>query len=621
MFINNIKMASYWRSGDKINLDQTEIEISAENGLSFQQNQTIGIYIPPNVRFFSGKESRLSFDVELSPDTANGFGATALMLDGGIGAQSLFSKCRVYAGNRAQIIEETDEYDTMVNVKYSYESNDSLRSKRALTEGASTWTPECRSTTGMVKSNQCDVMANSYFEQRFHNQNSNNGLGSGDSGAIADKMQKCHVEMPLHMGCFANNSKAFPALLTDGLYVELTCNPAAKVMRTLDTVSIERGNFNVPSIAGVGLLSAGSGGVGTDWKAADAAASDQLFLKKAINMQVDGQHVPFVVGEILGIRQIISTAGATFGDVREIETDDVMIVKNITTSAGGDPIVQLVTPTKPKALADDITLAAVECWVYSKSLDSLVGKDAASNPASFGLTYAPSYTISDVKMIVHKVDVGAEYETGMMAKMKQGGVIAFDIPSVACQKTSVLKADRQATINLSIDHAKARSIISVPTDASIYTPQASISAQGTYKYFGDSVATWRSDQTALSGCGNNLTNYNYQLNGLLVPNRAVSTAKSSLKDGGIDGEHILELEKALLGGGVVPLSFAAYRKNFCIGRVLAMDANTVYDGRGVDTRLLLRYDSVAADVQTLWKHYTYHIKTLQIRGDGLTVEN
>ena len=108
---------------------------------------------------------------------------------------------------------------------------------------------------------------------------------------------------------------------------------------------------------------------------------------------------------------------------------------------------------------------------------------------------------------------------------------------------------------------------------------------------------------------------------MLVPSRAVSTKKSSSEDGGIDGEHILELEKSLLGGGIIPLSFKDYRKNFCIGRVLAMDPNTVYDGRGVDTRLLLDYSEKQADVQTLWKNYVFHIKTLQINGDGITIQN
>lgn len=576
-------MSQYWRSGDKITLNQTEVEISAENGLEFKENNVIGLYIPPNVRFFSGKESRLSFDVELSSDST---AITTLMLDGTIGAQSLFSKCRIYAGNRAQLIEELDDYDTFVSIKYSYETNDSIRNKRALTEGASVWTPECRSTTGQLKSNQSDVMTNPYFKQRFHGETRTGGT---DTTIIANKMQKAHVEMPLHMGCFANNSKAFPNVLTDGLYVELTCNPAAKVVRTLDSGNLYRSKYNLPFFAGAHTA-------GSDWKNGDAART-ALFIDPDHNMMVDAQHVPFTVGETLGLWN------AT--DDVELATNVPIVVVNIK-QTGVNPEIT-INAAKPTAAADT-DLANKEYYLFSKSLDGVA-------------SYNPSYTISDVKMIVHRVDVGPQYEQGMMNKMKSGGVIAFDIPSVQCHKNSVLKADRQATLNINIDHAKARSIISVPTDATVYTAADKTNSKGTYLWFKDDAAEWYSDSSGLTGCGNNLKSYNYQLNGMLVPSRAVSTKKSSSEDGGIDGEHILELEKSLLGGGIVPLSFKDYRKNFCIGRVLAMDPNTVYDGRGVDTRLLLDYSEKQADVQTLWKNYVFHIKTLNINGDGINILN
>ena len=594
-------MTQYFRSGDKINLDQTEVEISAENGLDFKENQVVGIYIPPNIRFFSGKESRLSFDVELSPDTAGNFGATALQLDGTIGGSSLFSKCRIYAGNRAQLIEETDAYDTMVSVKYAYESNDSIRNKRGLTEGCGAYLPECRCTTGCLKSNQANTMTNPYFEQRFHGENKLTGTAGTDTQAIADKMQKAHIEMPLHMGCFANNSKAFPNVLTDGIYVELTCNSAVKVMRTLDTVCRTRGDvYNNPMFNGANTT-------GAKWANADAERT-KIFIKNDVNMMTNAQHLPFVVGEKLGFFK------ANIAGTREIAFDGakVPVITEITT-AGGEIAITFAPACKPASASDDIDPAADDVFIYSLSLDQTG-------------SYAPSYTISDVKMIVHQIDVGAEYESGMMSKMKEGGVIAFDIPSVSCLKTSLLKADRQATINLSMDHAKCRSIISVPTDASVYAGKDKINSKGTYKWFsddeGNATVDYLSDSSGLTGCGNNLEAYNYQLNGLLVPSRAVKTAKSSTAgSGGIDGEHILELEKSLLGAGIVPLSFKDYKKNFCIGRVLAMDANTVYDGRGVDTRLLLDYGGTQADVSMLWCHYIYHIKTLQIRGDGLQIEN
>tara|TARA_R110000796_G_scaffold142248_1_gene258774 strand:- start:9530 stop:11284 length:1755 start_codon:yes stop_codon:yes gene_type:complete len=584
-------MSNFWRSGDKINLDQTEVEISAENGVNFTENNVVGIYIPPNIRFFSGKESRLSFDVELSPDTSGNFGATALMLDGTIGGQSLFSKCRIYAGNRAQLIEELDDIDTYVAVKYSYESNDSLRNKRAVTEGASVWTPECRSTTGCLKSNQSDVMSNPYFEQRFHGADKEVGAaGTGDVQTIAAKMQKAHIEMPIYMGCLANNSKAFPNILTDGLYVELTCAPARKVMRTLDTVCQHRDIFNNP-------LFNGAATTGTSW----AADQTLIFFEKDVNMQIDAQHCPFVVGDILGAYNATGSAAVAWD-----AATGAPVVKNITTTAN-EVVIELTVATKPTAAMDP---AAAEFWFYSDSLNQTGA-------------YNPSYILSDMKMIVHRVDVGSEYENGMMAKMKSGGVISFDIPSVQCHKNSILKNDRQATINLNLEHAKCRSVISVPTDANIYEAQKSINSDGTYKYYEDSKTSWKSDSTGLTGCGNRLSSYNYSLNGMLVPSRAVPTKNSATASGGIDGEAILELEKALLGANILPLSFKDYKKNFCIGRVLAMDSNTVYDGRGVDTRLLLQYDgaAVASDVPTLWKHYVSHIKTLEIKGDGLTIIN
>ena len=48
-------MGTFFRADDKISLEQTDVRISAENGLSFSQNQTIGVYIPPSIKYFSGK--------------------------------------------------------------------------------------------------------------------------------------------------------------------------------------------------------------------------------------------------------------------------------------------------------------------------------------------------------------------------------------------------------------------------------------------------------------------------------------------------------------------------------------------------------------------------------------
>ena len=586
-------MSSYWSAGSKITLDQTDVEISAENGLEFSTDgQEIGIFIPPSIKYFSGKDCMLSFDVKLATDT--NYAPTRLCLDSLIGGQSLFSKVQIFAGNRARILEETDEYASHVAVKYSYETNDTLRNKRALVEGCGAWIPSCRGTLGTQKSHQSNCLTNPYFKMRGEGEDPST---INDTTAFTNaEFLTAHIEMPLHMGVFANNSKAFPNVLTDGIYISLTTAPSRSVFRTLDTVNANRAVKNNPQFAGVGTH-------GTSWTVAGGAQTELFCSHK--NMQINAQLCPFVVGEEIGLMGSDGVA---------VITDVAMIVSGIESVATGWKITLNAGAT---LVSPDPVGHSAGVHFISKSLDPLTPN---------ANVFSPTLTISDVKMKVHRVDVGQQYEQGMMSKMKQGGVIEFDLPCVQCHKNSILSTDRQATININIEHAKAKSIICVPTDASIYSTADNTNSKDTYNWGGDDdgplLIKVRSDQSGLVGMGNNLTSYNFQLNGQLVPTRAIPCAKSSSKNGGIDGTQILELEKSLLGAGHMPMSFASYRKNFCIGRVLAMDANTVYDGRGVDTRLLLRYEeSDAPEKNTLWKNFVYHIKTIQIKGDGIMVMN
>ena len=197
----------------------------------------------------------------------------------------------------------------------------------------------------------------------------------------------------------------------------------------------------------------------------------------------------------------------------------------------------------------------------------------------------------------------------------------FDIPSVQCHKQSILAGDVQATISLPIEHAKARSIINVPTDAAIYSTRVSTDGDGTYLVFADDRnGSYYSDRSGISGIGNNLSEYSYLLEGRIVPSRPINTSKSATTTGGVDANHLIELEKALQSAGIVPLSFQDYKKNFCIGRALTLDRNTIFDGRAKDCRLNVKYEGTAPPKDTLWKSYVFHIRTLAIRGNNISVE-
>jgi len=137
---------SFWTADDKIPVQQTKVSIPAEHGLDYSAGQKINIHIPPTIKYFQPKESYLHFDVVLK--TASGGHPVKMSLDGETGAQCLIRDISIFSGGSgAVLLEQIQNYNTLVALKYDYESNDAIRDKRSMTEGALSYAPENRATT------------------------------------------------------------------------------------------------------------------------------------------------------------------------------------------------------------------------------------------------------------------------------------------------------------------------------------------------------------------------------------------------------------------------------------------------------------------------------------------
>ena len=343
------------------------------------------------------------------------------------------------------------------------------------------------------------------------------------------------------------------------------------------------------------------------------AATKDILLDAGNSVNNPGQ-CPFVVGETINFGKI-SDAGATTSvltGVAEIET--------ITTSAGG--LVQLTL--KDAVKLNDATVVDSGNWfVYSESC--LNGGAALAN-------WGATYKVSDVEMIIHQITMSPEYEKSMLSDVRQGGVVEFDIPSVAVQTHSTLKTDYQASIPLNLEYSRCKSILCVPTDAGIYAPNLQACGGGTYiqtqdhdagaKYVEDGII--KSNRTGLEGCSNCLTAYSFWLNGRQVPSRDISTKKATDKQGGMDANYLIELEKSLVAAGIHVKNFSEYNRNFVVGRMLAHSSDAVFDGRGRSCRLNVRYEGLTAatqpSVNMLWKNFIFHLRKLVIKGDTIMVE-
>ena len=192
-------MSSYWQSSDKIPISQKSISIPSQNGLEYSGGQRLLFDIPSSVEFIQPKESYLKWDVQLK--LPSGKLPTKLQLDETLGGQSLIKDIRIYSGGAGKILlEEIQDYNVLTNVKYTYETNDVLRKKRALTEGSTYHSVATRGTCGTTESHKNNVSDNPYFKPK-----------TSATSTVFDNTDFLKVKccLPLNTGIFSNSKVSY----------------------------------------------------------------------------------------------------------------------------------------------------------------------------------------------------------------------------------------------------------------------------------------------------------------------------------------------------------------------------------------------------------------------------
>lgn len=567
-------MSSYWSPDNVVQIGESKVEIPAENGLSYSGGGKVSLMIPPSVKFMDGKKSFLQFNLKLA--LPSGKNPTLLQLDHA-GGGMLIKNMRIYDGTRGNLIEELNEYSSLVAMKYDYDTDDSARSIRALEEGGTAHSLKNQGTLGNIQSEYTDTYTNPYFK-----------VGAGKTATLTDAdftTVKCCV--PLHAGVFSG--KIFPVMMSNGLYLELDLQPAARVIKQLDTaVSGRKLQLNPTFQSRNGSLDAPS-----DW--VDGASTETIFLTTDNNL-VGADRVnacPFVVGEAINFIKE--------SDLSEAGLDIPWIISEINACATNGLIQIKTASAVTNSTGQDIV---TDEWRVE------------STSASAETSYDATYTMSDVNLVVHQVDLDPKFQAGMEAKIREGQSIVFDIHSVTNYKNSLLASDRQTSFLVHARNSRAKSIIVSPTDSTIYTSAQLVSASGTYSIAeNDADITCNSNRSGYTGICDFLTSVQYQINGKLVPSRPVSTKKCATRNS-IDAFKIFEDEKALANAGITPRSFVKFLDNWILGRGFAI-GNGIADLRDKDLSVILKYEETSAPTKPkMINSFVFHIRKLTMRGSG-----
>ena len=352
---------SFWSVDDKIPVRQTKVSIPAENGLEYTDGQKINFIVPPTITYFQPKESYLELDCQISRHTITT--PVRTLLDPYIGGQVMIRDIRIHSGGAgAVLLEEIQNYNTMVAVKYCYESNDNLRQKRALTEGCSdsgssganrgTWTGGHHDQNKSHQGSQWTQLYRDANGDAIANPTDVNpgNFSMLQTGTDCSKVRLC---LPLHTGIFSN-SKVFPALLTEGLRIEIILEDADRCVKIPDVMNPfrdPRQKLKFHSLTGREDQTGTNAGAWTCIEGAGGAVSptdstDVLYVARP-NDCIDLDSCPFVIGQNIAVFRSGKTLRQTQEEANGAErtfmipTDHTMKIKELafTAATGQDNLV------------------------------------------------------------------------------------------------------------------------------------------------------------------------------------------------------------------------------------------------------------------------------------------
>lgn len=606
---------SYWRNDELESVKQTQTSIPSANGLSYTSGDRVEITIPPSVHLFDGKSTYLNFDITLNGDSTS---PTRLVLDGVCGGQILLKNIRIFGNN--VLLEEISGYNIKVNVRYWYDADGSLRNLRAIKEGCLVPTVDNRGDQGGSTPVMVDTVSCPYYVSKIADPQSTTWDNDDD-------MCSAKLSLPLHTGIFAESFHAFPNFLfQQGTRIEIDLEDSARCVKQLESVNRNRRLHMNP------IYQSRDGGVDANWSA-DGSTSDFIYLHFANNMN-NVAAVPFVVGEKIGLcnkfNPLVSVAHLQSGGVYQHPTiTDIRVDGTV-----APPRVRLGfedTYTNPMGAT---TIIAGDFIVYSAAIDT-----ATPPPSSLDATtdYDFDYTLDNVELVVQHIELSKSTQDSMISDMRNDGALEIDILTATNYKHSTNSTNRQLTINLPISNTKAKSMLIVPCDSTVYSSEQQIASIGTYEIMKDNVAfndtglnmdiLSHTYQTGYSGIMDYLTNYQFNIDDKLVPSRPIDVGDMNLGRT-VQAQHLIELEKALNQAKITPRSFRGFVDNFVIGRAFAL-FDGVADLNNRTNQIQLAYEETEGDTDAdprvpqknkLFNCFVFHIRTISIRGETVSVQ-
>ena len=519
----------YFQANELEPVEQYNVKIPSENGLSYNSSQQIICHIDTSIPFLNPQQTYLKFKVTINAGGLN----THLSLDPNIGGNVLIRTLRIVSGTGIEL-ERIENYNTYVNLKYDYQKTPELEEKRILLEGA----------TGGSMQNRSPI-----------NQ-SNGGMinkGTDVINSVWGNSNTAELTLPIRSGIFSSNH-VFPNSYTQGLFIHLHLEDDYRCIRQ---------NPRVRNLKqALRFLCEGSGNPVTDTGWAEGTTGNSFYLKSNVNMNTaQKDDFPFKIGEKFVFYQANAPIDAPPNEANQVPFyagTNYFIIESLDIS---DTNYIKVTLTADYTPTDVANVIATNDFMISVEADSAINDVAI---------VAPTYQVNSCELVVGALRPDSDYVKDFRQRLDnpENGETTFEMTSVQTYTKSLTSNHTAGTMVLPLNNTMAKSLVCVPVNTARPTWQMSLNTK------------------FMVGEYDNLDDYQFFYKNTFQPDRPVNT--SSIGKKAVSQQQILELRKALISGKIDCLNLLDYESNFAIGRAVALDGQ-ICDLNNQDVQLNVRY--------------------------------
>ena len=587
--------------------------VPSDHQLVYRDGQTIRFEIPKFMGFIDPRQTYLKFKVKVNDAPA------ICRFSNKCGAHSVINNLRITDMNTNLVLENIQSYAELAEKLHYYTENRSIRNKRGLTELLEY---DSRDFDGPSYDNL--PSRNGDKSQLFDSYETGQNAQYTSSGKGISQPNTCEVAMRLYSGVLGQmNSKMYPAMLNQGLRVEIDLNDAGKCLEVW---------------SGAGVCE-DDGSIATDL--VESCRFGVLFADNATSSGAQPlEFIDLYIEENPGFNQDnFNATPPTLGPTQASVADGVRPVRNQLVGALNLQVgkrLHAFDNANPPVLRDCGIISSVECnsgedtgalafvrvnlvansasggvaLPNAQDLQGGAGRDQASavqdakNNTAFikrsdMFNTQPKLEITDVEFVVKNATPPSNYieKYAKLTQSNEGAV--YDYYSFSTYRNTVQQAEQVAQIDLPVSNDRATSILSIPVRNGI--PEAV-------------------DQENLKSVTDQANNYSFLVNNKLAPSRAISVSELSATQPTASQTALWETEKALSSSRQLVRNLNRPQDNFLFARALARYGG-VFNADG-NLSLKVEYNNAPNGPQNnkLFISYVGGFRRLRVGAMGSSVE-